>query len=322
MVEVQVDEVHLELPTEATLLSKSGKAHKRTSGWLKRWQPRVLELARHRLTYKRSHSDDKGLRILDFNQISVDLKLSEDTVEIIPHKSKRSFVFRFSDEAVASEWAALLKSHIQGSKGSSQKLPHLVEHKDYWKHIFVSEAEFKANANTGDIILFQGATRLAKLQRAFTRSKYDHVALMVRDAGGELGFFEAIQGTGVSVVGWDEFKSNNWHALYTQISYRRLSAERSEAVLQRLQDFIERVQGRRYKLSIGKLCGSRRTLPATNENDYFCSELSGVCLQVMGYLPNDVVTSRLLPGDFSVKRELPLINGAELGPELLIDFRI
>jgi hypothetical protein len=100
MVEVQVDEVHLELPTEATLPSKSGKAHKRTSGWLKRWQPRVLELARHRLTYKRNHSDDKGLRILDFNQISVNLKSTEDTVEIIPHKSKRSFVFRFSEEIV------------------------------------------------------------------------------------------------------------------------------------------------------------------------------------------------------------------------------
>jgi hypothetical protein len=198
----------------------------------------------------------------------------------------------------------------------------LVEHKNYWKHTYVSEAEFTRNANTGDIILFQGSTGLAKLQRVFTRSKYDHVALTVRNASDELCFFEAMQGEGVNVVRWNDFKINKWYALYTQISYRRLSAERNEPILQQLQDFIDRVHGRRYKLSIGKLCGSKRPLPATNENDYFCSELTGVCLQVMGYLSNDIVTSRLLPGDFSVKRKLPLINGAELGPELLIDFRI
>jgi hypothetical protein len=96
MVEVEVDEIRLEeILIEPTLPSKSGKAHKRTSGWLKRWQPRLLELAGQRLTYKRSASDEKGLRVLDFNQISVELKISEDIVEILPHKSKRSFVFKF-----------------------------------------------------------------------------------------------------------------------------------------------------------------------------------------------------------------------------------
>jgi hypothetical protein len=145
--------------------------------------------------------------------------------------------------------------------------------------------------------------------------------MMIRYSSGDLGFFEAIQGEGVSVVSWDTFKSNHWENLYSTISYRQLTAVRSEEMLKNLQTFIERVSGRRYRLSLGKLCGTRRR-NSTNEVDYFCSELVAVCLQVMGLLTQDVIPGRFLPGSFSVKNDVALVEGARLGPEQMLIFEI
>lgn len=317
-----VEQIIFDMVSDCEPLPISTKAMKRTSGWFKRWQPRYLSLADRRLTYKRFEEDDTGSRVLDFDLISVDLKYQDNTVEILPLRGKRSFSFKFSSNDEASQWVSLLKSHIESSKGQIRELPHFIKQKHYWRHNYVSETEFIRQANTGDILLFRGCNSLAKVQRAFTRSKYDHVALVMRYSTGQLAFFEAIQGEGVTIVRWDEFKQNNWQKLYSRIAYRQLSTDRSQKVLQDLQDFIDRVNGRHYRVSIAKLCGSRPSQIASNEANYFCSELTGVCLQVMGCLPSDLRAGQFLPGDFSIKRKLPFINGASLGPELFIDFDI
>mmetsp|Transcript_6991 Transcript_6991/g.12842 ORF Transcript_6991/g.12842 Transcript_6991/m.12842 type:complete len:324 (-) Transcript_6991:783-1754(-) len=322
MEEVGADQISFSLSSEEALPAKATRVLKRTTGLIKRWQPRYLELADRKLTYRRNLNVDADLRTIDFELLTVKVTVTADTLVVAPLKSKRSFIFKFDTKEEAGEWRKTIMTHIQNSRGSLRELPHFVRIRNYWRHAYISEHNFLKLASTGDILLFKGSARLAKMQRVFTRSKYDHVALLMRYASGDLAFFEAIQHEGVTIVSWDDFKMNNWQTLYSVMSFRQLAAHRSDDLLIRLQEFIDRVKGRRYKVSMSKLCGLGRRRNPTNEQDYFCSELVAVCLQIMGFLPEGETPGRYLPGDFSAKKVLPLINGARLGPELRIDFQI
>lgn len=46
-------------------------------------------------------------------------------------------------------------------------------------------------ADTGDILLFKGREAGAAVQRAFTNSNYNHVAVILRSSEGTLKFIEA-----------------------------------------------------------------------------------------------------------------------------------
>lgn len=65
-----------------------------------------------------------------------------------------------------------------------------------------------------DIILFRGFNTAAKLQRSFTGSVYDHVALLVKYKSGDLILFEAVGRTGVGLCRWKTFLQKKWYKLY------------------------------------------------------------------------------------------------------------
>ena len=59
------------------------------------------------------------------------------------------------------------------------------------------------------------------------------------------------------------------------------------------------------------------------DKSYFCSELAAHSYKMLGLLPQDIPASRYWPGSFSSeKKELPLLDNAELGEETVIDFSI
>jgi len=59
-----------------------------------------------------------------------------------------------------------------------------------------------------------------------------------------------------------------------------------------------------------------------SERTYFCSELVAACYKRADLLPTDISSSRYLPCSFSAARKLPLLKGAKLGREMLIDFSL
>ena len=69
-------------------------------------------------------------------------------------------------------------------------------------------------ATTGDILLFRGRSFSSRLQRALTRSTYDHVAMILKYKNGRMFLFEA---TGQS-VGKGGFKLRAWIAASGVIS--------------------------------------------------------------------------------------------------------
>ena len=86
-------------------------------------------------------------------------------------------------------------------------------------------------ANTGDIILFKGFSKAASVQRFFTRSKYDHVAVILRAANDRLLLFESTSELGVSILDWKVFYEIGWLDKYDRIVYRKLKYHRNEETI-------------------------------------------------------------------------------------------
>ncbi len=63
----------------------------------------------------------------------------------------------------------------------------------------IGAQSFERRAETGDILLYTGKGMVDGLQRVITRSRFDHVAVVLRGTGGCLEIFEAL---GNSVPPW------------------------------------------------------------------------------------------------------------------------
>ena len=101
-----------------------------------------------------------------------------------------------------------------------------IEDAKFWKNERMHNMRFTKIADTGDILLFKSKTLATKVQRAVTRSDYDHVAMILRYADGSLVLLESTGNTGVALLDWDVFLKNKWHGLYSKLVYRKLKTNR------------------------------------------------------------------------------------------------
>lgn len=248
-------------------------------------------------------------------------------------------------------------SHDDGKSRNQEKM--VVSLKNFWRFPFVTEADFARRACSGDIILFRGKDKRAKLQRAATGSLYDHVGLLLRNQFGELVILEALGTLGVSCLRWSVFMDRRWHTCYDWIAHRRVYFGRSQTQITALQRYVRSVLGHRYGLSVKKLreglarelsdefdengvcissaeakageanaggassCSSR--LADDNEEEgrtFFCSELVAACLKRCGVIAGNKSSKCYWPGSFSqnCSERLPLQEHARIGEEQLIVF--
>ena len=94
-------------------------------------------------------------------------------------------------------------------------------------------------AETGDIVLFSGKDVGSTLIRSLTRSKFDHVGLLVK-LSDHLILFESLAGKGVCKWRWDSLQSTNyWQTHCTKVVYRKLlGVKRSNDFLNKVRDFV------------------------------------------------------------------------------------
>lgn len=105
-------------------------------------------------------------------------------------------------------------------------------------------------AQTGDILLFYTNNTGANLQRFFTNSDFDHVAMVVR-INGEPMVFESNPSYGVCLFGWHEFLL--YFNLYQRITLRKLNFIRKYEAQQSLIEFAKRNLGRKYEIGALKM---------------------------------------------------------------------
>ena len=191
--------------TEASLISsrvpetelpvKRGWLKKKTRRVINSWQPRFFVLRDRKLMYFHSETDTAPAGVINFDQVTVDVHITNPEkpteMTMIPLGSKRQFRFKAENPHDLTEWALALYQHIESSKGKRADLVSVSRKDNFWKFNRISEQQFRDVACTGDILLFRGKSAAAKLQRGFTRSKYDHVAMILRYSSGLLALLEA-----------------------------------------------------------------------------------------------------------------------------------
>ena len=81
-------------------------------------------------------------------------------------------------------------------------------------------------ADTGDILFFSSKMLIASMQRLVTASEYDHTAMFLRFANGQLIYFEASSNIGVQIFKWDYFFNNKLYTNFDKMAFRKLRCNR------------------------------------------------------------------------------------------------
>lgn len=134
----------------------------------------------------------------------------------------------------------------------------------------MTTAEFEKACETGDLIFFTGKAFSNKVTRFFTRSDYDHVALILKNNIGEIVLFESTGNYGCELISWQAFLQHAFKNTYESMAFRHLQTTRTKDMLESLDNFIKQAKGGKYNLSARKLLF---TTKQDKKNEYFCSEL-------------------------------------------------
>eukprot|EP00742_Colponemidia_sp_Colp-10_P002997 GILJ01003198.1.p1 GENE.GILJ01003198.1~~GILJ01003198.1.p1 ORF type:complete len:467 (+),score=67.59 GILJ01003198.1:137-1537(+) len=311
-------------PAAPSLPTKSGYMKKKSPNPLKGWQQRYFRLSDRKLNYYKDHNSKVQLGCINFDIVTVEVTVlgndSPTRFRIAPLGSSRVFELQTESSEDLLDWARCLYKHINRSEGQRINMTSVALQSKFWKFDRISEKQFRDMADTGDIILFRSKDAVAKMQRSFTRSHWDHVGVILRYRDGDIALFEATGLEGVAICTWNEFMHHKWHLLYPRLALRRLYVDRTRARVTQLETFIKEVIGKPYKLTAKKLMNRKGS--AIQSDGFFCSELVARAYKEMGLLPEDRGAHTYWPGSFSRVGKLSLQDGAELGEELMIDFTL
>ena len=302
------------------LEGKSGWVKKRSTSRFPIWHKRFLVLEFCKLKYYHKQEDDVPAGVLDFDLLTINAISKGNNFIINIKASNRKFKFSCTTEQESRDWVYLICLHVQHSNGNKTVFP-IATFKNYWKFDRISLQHFEQEVETGDLLLFRGKSALSRMQRAVTRGKYDHVALLIKYSSGKIGLFEVTGVDGVAVLLWDDFIFYQWQNLYSRLTYKKLLWERDEIAVAKLYDFINTVKGMDYRLSAGNLMSKKHDKNPRDKKGFFCSELIATAYKNAGLLPDEKPSSKYWPGDFD-DGKITLVEPARLENGLIIDFSL
>ena len=298
---------------------KSGWLQKKAENILKAWQSRFFVLSDDKLEYYQRESEQKPSGTINFAQVDILIKLTSSCLRIKIKGINDKMYLKSSSHSELEDWARAIQRVIDCNIGKKKELPKVSVGEKFWKYEKVSEYYFSSSTSTGDILLFRSKDLSSKIQRGLTRSKYDHVAMVLCYSSGRIMLLEATQFQGVSLTDWSDFLYNKWQDLYEAIAFRSLIFERNDENLIKLDKFVHKVKGKNYGLGPAKLLGRGSFRAPGDEKDFFCSELVASAYKALGIMNEKIPSRNFMPGSFVDDRVLGLIN-AKLGPIKLINF--
>jgi len=160
-----------------------------------------------------------------------------------------------ASKAECKEWVDFLNEFFQLAKehrSETQTYTRTVE--NLFRPDVILEEEFLESVDTGDLLLLRANHIGAKLQRLFTFSDYDHIALMLK-ASSEVYIFDTVYENGVQLTNWCDFKKRGIYRDYPVASLRKLNIKDSELlndIKLKLWEFAAQHIGKKYELGIGK----------------------------------------------------------------------
>ena len=277
---------------------------------------------------------------LNFNYVTTSFKINPKkhkivlTVLSLTNKHFYIKLHKNQDISLFKKIVLLLYNAITNSKGSKTNLLGVSLRNNFNKYYFITSKEFEEKAKTGDILIFRGFEFAAKLQRFYTKSEYDHVALLTKD-NGILYVYEATSKEGCKQRPWKDFLLYLWNLLYEKIVYRELvinidnEMERKqmrEVIERKAEGFLKKTHGKDYHLSLCSIlcCSKEKEYEKENKweesKGFSCSSLLSGAYLNMGIIKYDKDIDTSLPGDFSKEKNFKMNKPFELGPEIIIDF--
>jgi hypothetical protein len=277
---------------------------------------------------------------LNFNLITCNLTVDKKNLKFyITVLSLENFVFEFklknNDINLFDIITTNILINIKNSRGYIKNLFEISLRKDFYTQYFMKVGEFEYYARTGDILLFRGFECSAKIQRFYTKSVYDHVAILFRKDG-ILNVYEATAKDGCKSRPWKDFIKYLWFLLYDKMVYRKLMIniddenEKEKIRInteKKFDTFLKQTDNfNKYSLKFCTiLCGSEITeVQKKNEwkkkKGFSCSSLIAAAYLSMDILKHTKNINEILPGNFSYDQQINLKYPFELGPEIIIDF--
>ena len=135
---------------------------------------------------------------------------------------------------------------------------------------YITEDQFRLNAQPGDVILFKSNNMLSGVTRKLTKADYDHVALVIRlqfDPS-EVFLLEAVN-SGVQLTRWSVVRkyiassinpTTSKECYYLKAAFRHVETRRGKWFYSMIQDFMIQTLGKTYEISYQKLT-KRETFP-------------------------------------------------------------
>ena len=164
--------------------AKTGPLQKYSPALFVRWQNRHIEIEDGILKYFKEVDRGKyeccGTLNFDLYQCFIKHHQKKKRQFMLTMKgNEREFLFKAKNEEEAIEWIQTISMHIKESKGRLEKAlaPKTSE---FWRQEQISENQFLAKADTFDILLFKCNTGGGKIIRTYTRSEFDHAAMVLK----------------------------------------------------------------------------------------------------------------------------------------------
>jgi hypothetical protein len=259
-----------------------------------------------------------------------------NTVKEVRRKDhvRRAWVLDFSDKGVSKDSKEWLSGLSANWKLAQQVLAVKISPEE---KVFPKSVQAKKLINitgTGDIILFKSKHPSGLIIRSWTGGDYDHIALAYRfnndvvlleALGG--GFIGGGKSDGIKMFAWQNFLTEKWYEQYSAVAIRRLVSPNKASrrmMVRKLAQFLKTVvhdQSPKYSWHPMKVLSTRPSLPPNDpKRTYFCSELIAKAYKEAGLLRTSVPTAAYYPCYFQKKKDLKLLQGFELSPDISIDF--
>jgi len=189
--------------------------------------------------------------------------------------------------------------------------------------------DIRGNFDTGDILLYSGNGPISTTIKAFTRSFWSHVGMVVRTDSDILLVYQSttltkvqdyIDGVGKRGVQVN-LLSESVSGYNGKVAVRHLLGERTKSMFDNLASFRAEMKNKPYEESERELIRSAYDGPGGHNTEdlssLFCSELVAEAYQRMGLLSESKSSNEYVPADFN--SELDLTIGYSLSDSVLIN---
>jgi len=288
---------------------------------------------------KKLYDINHPILCLNFNLITAKVTGDEKNNEIlIKVLSNKILIFKLktlkNNKKLFQSLLQNISLNISLSNGYILNLLTISLEKDFYLSYYISLNDFESKANTGDILLFKGKQIHSKIQRCYTKDKYDHVAIIHKKYH-NLFIYEATSNQGCREKSWHEFICCEWYLYYQKVAFRKLIINESNYEIKcniinnindKFDNFLNLTEGKSYKMKISSIVCGCKDIDYQNKNKwkkkkgFICSSLVFGAYLDLGICEITKDIEQILPGDFSHDKNLKLNKPFDLSPEIIIDF--